>query len=135
MLAGQAQKEFFLNHALSMVDAILSGSVVETVGTPPANPSQGSSYRIDSPASGEWSGREDQIAIWLSEAWQFVEPSDGMRLFDQSAGRMLHYGSGWKSLDEPTAPSGGSTVDNEARAAISEIIEGLKMIGLFPNLS
>ena len=132
LFSGQAQKEFFINHALSLIDAILAGVVVDTTDTPPTNPSEGSCFRVDGPANEDWAGHEGDIAIWLGSSWHFVAPYDGMNFFDQTATSLVHYNSGWSAALAPSEPVGGITVDAEARTAISELIEELRKIGIFP---
>ena len=135
LFAGQAQKEFSLNQSLSIIDALLLQSVDASASVPPAGPADGAKYRVQAGASGDWSGHDDDIAIQIGGAWHFVAPKNGMNLFDREAENTLHYNSGWKSAAEPTAPSGGATVDSEARAAIVELIEALRNLGVFPATS
>lgn len=133
MLAGQAQKEFSINQALSVIDTLLSASVSATLSTPPANPVEGESYRIGASATDEWTSHEDKVAIWLGGAWQFLQPHAGFTIFDQTDGSLWHYNSAWKTAIEPAAPTGGSIVDTEARLVISELIQALRNLGIFPD--
>jgi hypothetical protein len=56
-----------------------------------------------------------------------------MRLFDSSAGQVLLYRGGWQRPAAPPEPSGGATVDAEARTAISGLIAALVEAGVFPS--
>ena len=55
-----------------------------------------------------------------------------MRLFDSSTGQVLLYRGAWERPATPAEPSGGSTVDAEARTAISGLIAALVEAGVFP---
>jgi hypothetical protein len=62
--------------------------------------------------------------------WQFIEPVHGMTLFDQAADHALVFRSGWKDAQTPSPATGGTVIDVEARAAISALVQALKLIGL-----
>lgn len=133
LFAGQAQKEFFVNQSLVVIDALLQSGVADSLTTPPSGPSEGSCYRVTSTAIGDWIGHEDEIAIRIGGAWNFVAPHPGMMVFDQQAESFIHYNLGWQSAAEPAEPSGGTTIDAEARTAIRDLIEALRKVGIFPN--
>ena len=83
-------------------------------------------------ASGEWTGEDGKLACRQAGTWLFVSPSAGMRLFDSSTGQVLLYRSGWERPATPAEPTGGTTVDAEARTAISALIAALVEAGVFP---
>lgn len=134
LFAGQAQKEFTLNQALSLIDLGLQHTVTASLSTSPSDPEPGSCYRIVDSAAGDWTGREDMIAMRIGDAWHYLEPFAGMRVFDQQAGVLVHYDSAWKTAAAPAPASGGTVIDAEARQMIFELIEELRKIGVFPNL-
>lgn len=133
LFAGQAQKEFFINQSLTVIDALIPGCLDGSLSTPPVGAVDGACYRILGPATGDWLGKEDQIALRVGGAWQFVLPKDGFRFYDRGAGRLLHYAGTWGEASEPVAPSGGATVDAELRAAFADLVEALRILGVFPN--
>lgn len=61
----QAQKEFFVNQALCLLDALHDRAVTASRNTPPESPAEGSCYRITAPAGAAWSGRDDHIAVMI----------------------------------------------------------------------
>ena len=134
LFSGQAQKEFFLNQSISLIDAMLVATAVQTTGAPPTNPGEGECFIIDVAASGDWAGHEDEIAVRIGSDWHFVFPHNGMSVFDQEAGVKKQYNGGWVAASQVTQPSGGSTVDAEARAAISVLLGELQKLGILPNL-
>lgn len=128
---GQAQKEFFVNQAFAVTDAVLQFAVQTSASAPPEEAFDGTCFRIVASASGEWSGLEDRLAIRISGGWHYVVPHDGMRIFDRSTGQFLLFRETWVAVSEPSLPSGGNTVDSEARTAIGEILETLRNAGIF----
>jgi hypothetical protein len=114
-----------------MVDALLSASVVDSLPAPPAAATDCETFRVTAPATGEWEGREDQIAVLTAGSWQFVGPQEGMSIFDRQAATLVHYSSGWESAVEPSAPTSGTSVDAEARQMLSDLVEALRVTGIF----
>ncbi|MEE4213306.1 MAG: DUF2793 domain-containing protein [Parvularcula sp.] len=129
---GQAQKEVFINQALSIVDTVLQAAVDGSVSAPPAEPAPGSCYRILAGAQAEWTGHDGELALWIGGAWTFVPPSDGMSVFDRASGNVMYFNAGWYAAAEPALPAGGETVDAEARAAILGLISALRTAGILP---
>lgn len=130
LFAGQAQKEFFLNHALAMIDALHPRAVLASQSAPPATAMEGDCYRVIAPATQAWEGCENHLALRIGGDWQFIPPREGMRLFDQAADQSLFYRSAWQSPATPAVPTNGTVIDVEARAAIGEVIAALRDAGL-----
>lgn len=132
LFAGQAQKEFFVNQSMSVIDALLQNSVVQSRGTPAATPSDGECYRVLSNATGEWAGHDDELALWIGSSWVFVTPSIGMSIFDKEAESLIRYENGWVTAVTPSLPNGGTTIDTEARDTIAQLIDVLRTSGILP---
>ena len=64
--------------------------------------------------------------------WLFIAPRDGMTLLNRTNGQQRRYFASWLVPSVPAAPSGGSTVDSEARAAINALVAALRTAGVFP---
>lgn len=128
LIAGQAQKEFFVNQAFGVLDALLGRRVLASLSEPPAA-LEGDCYRVTALATQAWAGCEDHLAVLVGGDWHFVAPSEGMSVFDAAAGHALVFRSGWKSAVAPAAPTGGTVVDSEARAAILQLVQSLRVIG------
>lgn len=133
LFAGQAQKEFTINHALTAIDSALRLSVEASQPAPPLTSTDGHAYRVTSIASEEWQGKEDHIATMIGGSWVFTEPFAGLRLFDRTAGKIIHYESGWESAQAPPTPIGGTTIDVEARQMLTELIAALRKLGVFSS--
>lgn len=133
LFAGQAQKEFYVNEAHALTDALLQAACEGEAAVPPATPAEGESWLVAPGAGGDWTGQEGKLAAFQSGTWLFVSPSDGMRVFDRGTGQILLYNGGWLRPSAPAEPSGGATVDIEARAAIASLIAALGEAGVFPS--
>lgn len=130
LIAGQAQKEFFVNQALCLLDALHARSVSASQASPPATPSDGASFRVTAPATAEWVGQEGSLAVRISGAWHFIPPQEGMLVFDRSAGQQLVFRSTWTNATAPAAPAGGTIIDSQARDAIGALIQALLVTGV-----
>lgn len=151
ILPGQAQKEVTHNEALQVLDAIVSGAVEGApVNDPPPDPDVGSCFIVGSVPTGEWSQHQASIASFTSGGWRFIAPVEGMRLLLKDAKTFAVYVSGAWELGTVTAsqivvageqvvstrasaiadPSGGSMVDSEARATLTEVLSALRHHGL-----
>lgn len=148
---GQAQKEVAHNEALARIDMIVQASAL-TIGddAPPGTPMAGDCWIIGNSPTGAWAGYAGQVAGWTEGGWRFVAPRAGMQLWVESAQMFARYdGTGWNigeitasslsidgnvMLSAPVAaigtPTGGTTVDTEARATLATIISALSHHGL-----
>lgn len=135
---GQAQKEMLVNEAVSRLDIAVQGMVVAAaVDTPPVDPDPGDCWIVGGAPDGDWAGRAYEIAGWTSSGWLFVQPREGMQIWiGSTASVALFTGGVWRSGElhgklfvegdqvvgprggAIAEPSGGSTVDAEARTAI-----------------
>ncbi|MEM8724610.1 MAG: DUF2793 domain-containing protein, partial [Pseudomonadota bacterium] len=129
LFAGQAQKEFFVNQSLVLIDALLQHGIKATLGSPPTEPVEGDIYLVGESPTGEWQNNEASITIWVGGDWHFIAPVEGMHLFDRDAGSFLVYRSGWIAVSAPEQPQGGAVVDTEARSAIAELTQTLLDLG------
>jgi hypothetical protein len=151
ILPGQAQKEFYHNEALARIDIACHPSVEgEPLATPPQTPALGQTWIVAAGGLGQWNGRDGSLASWTQGGWRFLQPVEGMTAWNRVAGYWLHWrADGWSSGELPASgffvagkkvvgerqpevpsPSGGTTIDQEARAAIIALTAALKSHGL-----
>jgi hypothetical protein len=151
ILPGQAQKELFHNEALALVDAALHAAVEGApLDAPPDSPALGQAWLVGAGATGPWSGRSGSIATWTSGGWRFIAPVPGMLAWNRAEGHFLFWtGGSWTQGELPVgsltvggkkvvgerqpavpSPSGGTIIDEEARAAIAALTATLKSHGL-----
>lgn len=148
---GQAQKELLHNEAIQLIEALLC-PVVEEAGVvaPPSDPDAGKCFLVGDGATGDWAGRDDQIACFTEGGWRFVAPVEAMQLVNKNSGETMSYIAGeWQNgivraqevqvngqrvLGERqpaiASPTGGSATDTECRAAVSDILAALRAHGL-----
>lgn len=132
LFAAQAQKEFFLNEALSRLDALLHGVVEGEADSPPVDPAAGECWIVGPAPAGEWQGHAGELALHQAGVWLFSPPIEGMRLYERSSGQYLVFAPGIVRAAPVPAPSGGTTQDNEARSAIAGLIAALELQGILP---
>jgi hypothetical protein len=90
ILPAQAQKHLTHNEALRQLDLFLHLCIQEDDrATPPTTPNENDAYIIPSIATGAWSGRGTQIAIWIDGFWQFFYPLWGGLLGSSLRGNPL----------------------------------------------
>ena len=133
LFAGQAQKEAFVNEAHALTDALLHCAIEGEAAAPPASPTDGTSWLVGASPTGDWTGQAGKIACRQAGNWIFVPPRDGMRLLDRSNGQERRYNGGWAAPSAPADPTGGTTIDAEARTAIAALIAALRTAGVFPS--
>lgn len=148
---GQAQKEFTHNEALQTLDVLVGGAIEEPpLATPPSAPVLGAAYIVATGATDAWASKEDCIAAWTGGGWRFVNPVEGMTLYERTSGTPASFRNGaWdvgtltgaavkiggQQVVGPRAaaiasPAGGSVIDSEARAALDGILTALRQHGL-----
>ncbi len=71
-----------------------------------------------------------KIACRQAGSWLFVAPRDGMRLLNRTTGQDMRFSGGWQIPATPASPSGGTTIDSQARMAIVAIIDALQLAGI-----
>jgi hypothetical protein len=151
ILPGQAQKELFHNEALTRIDLALHPAVEGApAATPPPAPAPGECWIVASAATGDWSGRDNQLAMWTASGWRFLDPSPGTSAWNKAeAVPLIWDGSQWRTGElactgltvggvrivgprQPAvaSPSGGTIIDVEARAAINALTAALMSHGL-----
>lgn len=130
LVPGQAQKEFFVNEALFLVDALHARAVTASQSAPPAIADDGACFRVTPTASGAWAGQEERLAVRVAGAWHFIAPSEGMVVFDRSASSWAIFRSQWHPAVAIAAPAGGTVIDAQARAALGDLISALKTLGV-----
>ena len=106
LVAGQVDADVTYATALSQVDAIMYAEVnLGHTGGPPGSPLDGDRYIVQT-ATGDWSGHLDDFALFYNSAWYFVEPWEGLTVYDSagaSKGRWIWSGSAWVQGVTPQA--------------------------------
>jgi hypothetical protein len=132
LFAGQAQKEGFVNETTARIDALLHGAIESETATPPTLPVDGQCWLVGASPTGDWAGQAGRIAARQAGNWLFFSARDGMKLLNRASGQEIRYKAGWQIATRPAAPSGGTTIDAEARGAVAAILASLTTAGIIP---
>lgn len=148
---GQAQKELYHNEALALIDIALHATVTAIgLDMPPASPTPGMSWIVGAAPTGAWAGAAHQLAGWTAGGWRFVVPTDGMTVWSLADSLEARFVGGSWIVGEARAtrlkiggvqvvgaqqagiapPSGGVTIDAEARTVLALILGALSAHGL-----
>jgi hypothetical protein len=112
--AGQAQKHVTHNEALRILDALVQLSVSGVSSSPPGSPAEGERHIVAESASGAFTARENQVAVYEDGAWRFLEPSTGWRAWNEDSEALLVWnGSEWTALETGGGGGGGGGFDPE----------------------
>jgi hypothetical protein len=130
LFSGQSQKELFVNEAHALVDTLLHAAVEGTSNQPPTAPADGECWLVGDVPTGPWAGHAGALAAYQAGGWVFATPRDGLRVLEKPSGQEIRFVGGWQRPATPADPSGGTTVDAEARTAIAEVVEALIAAGI-----
>jgi len=101
LIAGeQALKHVTHNEALVTLDALVQ-PVVEELGVvaPPGVPVEGETYGIGPSATGDWAGKDGQLAVWTNAGWRYASPAEGWLVWDKSTEALyVHDGADWVAM-------------------------------------
>ena len=132
LFSGQAQKEVYVNEAISLLDGLCHCAIEAELAAPPASPTDGQAWLVGTGASGDWSGRTGQVALRQAGQWRYVAPRDGLRVLNRATGQDLRRVAGvWRAVSPPAAPTGGSVIDAEVRASLAALVAALRQAGIF----
>lgn len=109
MSASTSQKHVTFNEAMYRLESIGQSSVINSTTTaPPVTPAEGDMYIIAATATGDWTGREGQIAGYFAGQWYYSVPGDGWITYDQTLTTHLKYnGTAWVAAFSATGNSFG----------------------------
>lgn len=68
---------------LRYLGSMLNLAAIDFENNPPASPSNGDTYIVGTAGTGDWSGQDNDIAIWFNDdtLWRFFTPTTGMTCF------------------------------------------------------
>ncbi|WP_300033121.1 DUF2793 domain-containing protein [uncultured Roseobacter sp.] len=101
ILPNQAQKHVTHNEALRILDVVTQLAVIsDDQTTPPGTPSDGARYIVGDAATGDWSGRAGEVALFENSAWRFFVPRAGWSAWVSARETLIvHDGADWIDLD------------------------------------
>jgi len=100
ILAAQAQKHVTHNEALRLLDGLVNLHILAfDLDTSPITPLQGNCYTVGNNPTGDWAQHASSIAYYIDGSWMFIEPFKGLRAFDETNNRLVHFdGNAWQSI-------------------------------------
>jgi len=107
----QAQKHVTVNEALTLID-MASNSIVENADLwePPVSPVEGTAYIVAKGATGEWIGKDGQLALFSNGGWLFAQPNIGWRVWNQAEGNFATFdGMAWVAGAQVVSLGGAGT--------------------------
>ena len=134
LFAGQTQKELFVNESLARLDGLLYCAVEGVANSPPVGPVDGECWLVGTSPTGPWDGKAGSLAFFQAGNWLFQQPRDGLRVLDRTTGQDRRFHNGWQAANRPPVPSGGTTIDIEARASITALFDSLATAGILTHI-
>lgn len=133
LFSGQSQKEFYVNQAHALADALLHAVVEGVANSPPASPAAGECWIVGDAPTGPWTGHARSLAAFEAGTWLYAAPQDGMQIYDKAAGQRATFAGGWQRAVSVAPPAGGTTVDTQARTAIGQLVAALVSAGILAD--
>lgn len=145
LAAGQTQKDVTHNDAILAIDRLVALVVVSrTALAPPTAPAAGQCWIVPAAGAAAWGYSAGSLLHWQADGWLADAPRNGLMAFVADEALMLVHADGWQArwpvagliiggrsvLAAPPAaiavPTGGSTIDIEARNAIAALLTALQ---------
>ncbi|WP_334148932.1 DUF2793 domain-containing protein [Hyphomicrobium sp.] len=126
IMPAQAQKHVTHNEALRALDALVQLAVIDRdLTAAPDAPEDGDRYIVAASATGVWSGKDTQVAVWQDGGWTFLEPGPGWLCFVMDENVLVFWtGAQWEdvasalgALQNLSLFGVGTTADTENRFA------------------
>jgi hypothetical protein len=121
LFPGQAQKEFYVNEAHALIDALLHCAVEGVANAPPTVPDDGACWLIGAMPTGAWAGQAGNLACRQLGNWLVLTPREGLACFNRATGQVMRF-------------VGGTTIDTEMRTAFTALTNALAVAGIFATL-
>ncbi|SEV88969.1 Protein of unknown function [Aliiroseovarius sediminilitoris] len=93
----QAQKHVTHNEALRLLDILVQLSVATADGmSPPTGAAEGDRHIVPSGATGDWTGKDQNITWFQDGVWQFIAPQQGWRADIAATAQQMRFdGTQW----------------------------------------
>ena len=111
-------------------DLALHCTIEGEVAAPPANPLAGQAWLIANDPTGTFAGHAAAVAGFTTSGWRFIAARTGLRVYDKASACFRHYTDSWQRCVVPATPSGGATIDQEARTAFTNLLAKLVSAGI-----
>lgn len=106
--AGESGWQVGMETNLHLINALLTGKVLDVVVPAPASPTSGDSYIVGPSGTGAFAGKDKNLAFYYEGAWFFFTPGAGYLVWNVAAADYWFYnGTVWALYD----PSGSGISD------------------------
>ena len=96
IVTAQAQKEVTHNDSLNRLDAFVTPVISEITNAPPGSPTVGDLVIVGTSGTGDFSGKDNQLAQYLTGGWVFYSPFKWMdAVVEDIDSRMTWNGAEW----------------------------------------
>lgn len=89
--SGIAQPSVPVNTAIRWLECFATLSVISMTETTPPAATDGDAYIVASGATGDWTGQDFKVALYLGSAWSFKEAPAGKIAWVQDEGAHYYY--------------------------------------------
>lgn len=123
LLVGQSGKELTHNQALAILSQLTQANVVDKdLTAPPGSPVDGAMYLVATSATGDWLGKDGQLAFWLASvaAWTFAVPVNGWRVWVTDEAEYYKLKAGVWAIDT----SGGGSGMTNPMTTVGDLVVG-----------
>lgn len=101
ILETQSQKATTANEAFHILDSVAGGYVQGISALPSSAVSNGDVWVIAVNASGIWAGRDNQLALRITDSWRYVSAKTGMTFLNNQTNSFIKFtGSEWTDVLE-----------------------------------
>lgn len=102
-----------------MLDAIVQLSVKSRqITSPPGSASPGERWIVAAGATGAWSGKSGQVAVYMDGGWVFYTPRTGWTCYVEGEGLFAFAGASWQAVAQGGQPPGSVGVVSASGASI-----------------
>lgn len=123
----QANAETTHNQAVRLLEAMASRGVIDRdLSTPPGSPSDGDAYIVKATGTGDWSGHDNKVAVYVTDVWKFITPQEGNEVYLQDENvAVIYSGSawvaqgGWQTLSDAATIAWDTSLGSNATVSIT----------------
>lgn len=115
----QANAETTHNEAVRLLEAMASRDVIDRdLTAPPGSESDGDTYIVAATGTGDWAGRDNHLAVYVTDAYQFIAPQEGNEVYlaDEDVA-VFWNGSAWIARGGMTTLTDAATIAWDASVA------------------
>jgi hypothetical protein len=112
---GTEDHDGIYDQAVIRLDALVMPAVKDRdLTAPPGGESDGDAYIVGASATGDWSGKDGEIAHYFT-GWLFTPPKDGFRLWVEDENAIIAYdGTNWRTLEALVTVADDAAVSYDA---------------------